>query len=211
MTNHVHLLLTPKNAATVPKLVISLGRRYVQYINRQYRRTGTLWDGRYKSSLIQAATYLLTCMRYIEPNPVRAAMVDEPAHSRWTSYRANALGTGVRSRRVRGVVGLGNIRARSPGPSCCDRGPVAVRFGCSPAELCSLAANTMAHARFRGANAAHRTVHAGHRTVHAAFQAVEAPFRTSSGGFGSPGPCFRTSLARFRAVERRFRNREARD
>ncbi|MGH8468364.1 MAG: transposase [Gammaproteobacteria bacterium] len=92
MTNHVHLLLTPKNAPTVPKLVISLGRRYVQYINRQYRRTGTLWDSRYKSSLIQAETYLLTCMRYIELNPVRAAMVDDPAHSRWTSYRANALG-----------------------------------------------------------------------------------------------------------------------
>ena len=67
----------------------------------------------------------------------------------------------------------------------------------------------MAHPRFRGANAAHRTVHAAHRTVHAAFQAVEAPFRTSTAGFGSPGPCFRTSLARFRAVERRFRNREA--
>ena len=62
MTNHVHLLLTPKNAATVPKLVISLGRRFVQYINREYRRTGTLWDGRYKSSLIQAETYLLTCI-----------------------------------------------------------------------------------------------------------------------------------------------------
>jgi len=92
MTHHVHLLLTPKKAATVPKLVISLGRRYVQYINRQYRRTGTLWDSRYKSSLIQAKTYLLTCMRYIEMNPVRGAMVNDPAHYRWTSYRANALG-----------------------------------------------------------------------------------------------------------------------
>jgi putative transposase len=60
MTNHVHVLLIPKKDATVPKLVISLGRRYVQYINRQYRRTGTLWDSRYKSSLIQAETYLLT-------------------------------------------------------------------------------------------------------------------------------------------------------
>ncbi len=55
-------------------------------------RTGTLWDSRYKSSLIQAETHLLTYMRYIELNPVRAAMVDDPAHSRWTSYRANALG-----------------------------------------------------------------------------------------------------------------------
>jgi putative transposase len=92
MTNHVHLLLTPKKAAAVPRLIISLGRRYVQYINRTYQRTGTLWDSRYKSSLVQAETYLLACQRYIELNPVRAAIVDDPAHYRWTSYRANALG-----------------------------------------------------------------------------------------------------------------------
>jgi putative transposase len=92
MTNHVHLLLTPRRAETVPRLIISLGRRYVQYINHTYRRTGTLWDSRYKSSLIHADTYLLACQRYIELNPVRAAMVDDPAHTRWTSYRANALG-----------------------------------------------------------------------------------------------------------------------
>ena len=92
MTNHVHLLLTPKRAEAVQKLIISLGRRYVQYVNRSYRRTGTLWDSRYKSSLVQAETYLLACQRYIELNPVRAAMVDDPAHYRWTSYRANALG-----------------------------------------------------------------------------------------------------------------------
>ena len=92
MTNHVHLLLTPKKAEAVPNLIISLGRRYVQYINRSYRRTGTLWDGRYKSSLVHAEGYLITCQRYIELNPVRAAMVDDPAHYRWTSYRANALG-----------------------------------------------------------------------------------------------------------------------
>jgi putative transposase len=92
MTNHVHLLLTPRKAAAVPKLIISLGRRYVQYVNRTYRRTGTLWDSRYKSSLIQAETYLLACQRYIELNPVRAAMVDDPAHYRWSSYRANGVG-----------------------------------------------------------------------------------------------------------------------
>ncbi len=92
MTNHVHLLLTPKKAESVPRLVISLGRRYVQYVNTTYRRTGTLWDSRYKSSLIQAETYLLECMRYIEMNPVRAAMVEDPAHYRWSSYRANGLG-----------------------------------------------------------------------------------------------------------------------
>ena len=92
MTNHVHLLLTPRKAEAVPKLIISLGRRYVQYVNRSYRRTGTLWDSRSKSSLVQAETYLLTCQRYIELNPVRAAMVEDPAHYRWTSYRSNALG-----------------------------------------------------------------------------------------------------------------------
>ena len=91
MTNHVHLLLTPKKAAAVPRLVISLGRRYVQYVNRSYRRSGTLWDSRYKSSSIQAQTCLLACQRYVELNPVRAPMVDDPAHYRWSSYRANGL------------------------------------------------------------------------------------------------------------------------
>jgi len=92
MTNHVHLLLTPPKPEAVSQLVISLGRRYVQYINKTYRRTGTLWDSRYKSSLVQADEYLLLCQRYIELNPVRAAMVDDPAHYRWSSYRANGLG-----------------------------------------------------------------------------------------------------------------------
>ena len=78
ITNHGHFLVTPHRAATVPKLIISLGRRYAQYINTSCRRTGTLWDSRYKSSLIQAETYLLTCMRYIELNPVRATMVEDP-------------------------------------------------------------------------------------------------------------------------------------
>jgi len=92
MTNHVHLLLTPRKAEAVPRLIIALGRRYVQYMNTTHRRSGTLWDSRYKSSLIHADTYLLACQRYIELNPVRAAMVDDPAHYRWTSYRTNALG-----------------------------------------------------------------------------------------------------------------------
>ena len=92
MTNHVHLLITPERSDAVPRVIIALGRRYVQYINTTYRRTGTLWDSRYKSSLTQAETYLLACQRYIELNPVRAAMVDDPAHYRWTSYRHNALG-----------------------------------------------------------------------------------------------------------------------
>jgi putative transposase len=92
MTNHVHLLVTPPAPEAVSQLLISLGRRYVPYFNKTHRRTGTLWDSRYKSSLVQADTYLLLCQRYIELNPVRAAMVDDPAHYRWSSYRSNSLG-----------------------------------------------------------------------------------------------------------------------
>jgi putative transposase len=92
MTNHVHLLLTPKAAAMVPALVISLGRRYVQHVNRCQQRTGTLWDSRYKSSVVDTDDYFLACQRYIELNPVRAGLVSDPAHYRWTSYRTNALG-----------------------------------------------------------------------------------------------------------------------
>jgi hypothetical protein len=73
-------------------VLISVGRRYVQLINRTYGCAGTLWGGRYKSSLVQAETYLLFCQRYIELNPVRAGMVADPAECRWSSYRANALG-----------------------------------------------------------------------------------------------------------------------
>jgi putative transposase len=92
MTNHVHLLMTPERASAIPRFIMAVGRRYVQYINHTYGRTGTLWDSRYKSSLVQAETYLLLCQRYIELNPVRASMVSDPADYRWSSYRANALG-----------------------------------------------------------------------------------------------------------------------
>jgi len=92
MTNHVHLLLTPRKAELVPNLLISMGRRYVQYVNRRYGRTGTLWDSRYKSSLVHADAYLLACQRYIELNPVRAGIAETPEHYRWTSYHANATG-----------------------------------------------------------------------------------------------------------------------
>ena len=91
MTNHVHLLLTPTTLGAPARLMQSLGRRYVQYANRHYRRTGSLWEGRYKSSVVQAESYLLACMRYIELNPVRATMVVDPGDYRWSSYRANGL------------------------------------------------------------------------------------------------------------------------
>ena len=90
MTNHVHLLLTPDETGSPSRLMQSLGRRYVQYTNRFYRRTGSLWEGRFKSSLVQAEDYLLACQRYIELNPVRAGMCAHPREYRWSSYRANA-------------------------------------------------------------------------------------------------------------------------
>jgi putative transposase len=92
MTNHVHLLVTAPEAGAVARLMISLGRHYVQYINRSYRRTGTLWDSRYKSSLVDADAYLLCCQRYIELNPVRAGMVNAPDAYAWSSYRCNGEG-----------------------------------------------------------------------------------------------------------------------
>ena len=91
MTNHVHLLVTLETNAGIAKLMQSVERRYVQYINNSYKRTGTPWEGRYKSSVIQAETYLLACMRYIELNPMRANMVQDPSHYVWSSYRHNAL------------------------------------------------------------------------------------------------------------------------
>jgi putative transposase len=92
MTNHVHLLATAEKPDGNAKMMQSIGRRYVQYINRSYRRTGSLWEGRCKSSLVQVESYLLTCMRYIELNPVRAGMVKDPSEYRWSSYRHNGLG-----------------------------------------------------------------------------------------------------------------------
>ena len=92
MTNHVHLLLTPSNKTGVGKTMQTLGRYYVQYFNHTYGRTGTLWEGRYKATLVDTEAYLLTCYRYIELNPVRAQMVEHPADYPWSSYRHNALG-----------------------------------------------------------------------------------------------------------------------
>jgi len=92
MTNHIHLLLTPLEPLSISKMMQSLGRRYVHYINHIYARTGTLWEGRYKASLVQTERYLLTCYRYIELNPVRANMVKSPAEYQWSSYQANACG-----------------------------------------------------------------------------------------------------------------------
>jgi putative transposase len=93
MTNHVHLLVTPHTEDGIGKMMQTLGRYYVQYFNYNYQRTGTLWEGRYRASLIDSEQYLLTCMRYIELNPVRARnMAKHPSEYTWSSYRYNALG-----------------------------------------------------------------------------------------------------------------------
>lgn len=94
MTNHVHLLVTPAKHGDVGRMMQALGRRYVAYFNGRYRRTGTLWEGRYKSCLVDSEEYVLRCYRYIELNPLRAKMVSTPSDYRWSSYRHNAEGIG---------------------------------------------------------------------------------------------------------------------
>lgn len=92
MTNHVHLLLSPLERDSISRSMQYLGRGYVSYINNVYGRTGTLWERRFRASLIDSESYLIACMRYIELNPVRAGIVDHPQNYRWSSYAANALG-----------------------------------------------------------------------------------------------------------------------
>jgi putative transposase len=92
MTNHVHLLLTPAAAEGSSLVMKHLGQRYVQYFNRKYGRSGSLWEGRFRSSIVQDRDYLLRCYRYIEMNPVRAGMVQHPSEYRWSSYCSNAQG-----------------------------------------------------------------------------------------------------------------------
>ncbi|MDE2229159.1 MAG: transposase [Alphaproteobacteria bacterium] len=92
MTNHVHLLATPTRTDSLPRTMQSLGRRYVRHVNAAYRRTGTLWEGRYRAAPIDSDAYFLACCRYIELNPVRAGMVARPRDYPWSSWRAHALG-----------------------------------------------------------------------------------------------------------------------
>lgn len=92
MTNHVHLLITPMTEHAISHCMQDLGRKYVKYINATYQRTGSLWEGRYKASLVDSDAYLLSCMRYIELNPVRAGMIEHPGDYRWSSFACNAHG-----------------------------------------------------------------------------------------------------------------------
>ena len=86
MDNHFHLLATPNTSQGLAQMMQAVGRRYVRYFNGRQQRTGTLWEGRFKSSLIQSERYLLACMAYIDLNPVRAGMLQQPGDYRWSSY-----------------------------------------------------------------------------------------------------------------------------
>ena len=92
MTNHLHLLITPKNKEQLAKFMQSMANRYVRYFNVKHQRTGTIWEGRFKSCLVDSEQYLFTLHKYIEMNPVKAGMVKDIADYEWSSYRHNALG-----------------------------------------------------------------------------------------------------------------------
>ena len=92
MPDHVHLLASPATGQSIPKTLQSLGRKYVQYFNNKYASSGTLWEGRYRATILDSKEYLLICSRYIELNPVRAAMVKHPREYDWCSYGYNAMG-----------------------------------------------------------------------------------------------------------------------
>ncbi|MCZ6469887.1 MAG: transposase [Gammaproteobacteria bacterium] len=92
MPDHVHLLASPATGQSIPKTLQSLGRKYVQYFNNKYASSGTLWEGRYRATILDSKEYLLICSRYIELNPVRAEMVKHPRDYDWCSYGYNAMG-----------------------------------------------------------------------------------------------------------------------
>ncbi len=93
MTNHIHILASPEHETAISDTMRVVGSRYAQFINNKYQRTGSLWEGRHKSSMVQTEQYLLICYRYIELNPVRANMVDLPEDYPWSSYVSNAHGS----------------------------------------------------------------------------------------------------------------------
>lgn len=92
LPNHVHLLVTPRRKEALSRVMQTLGCRYVRYVNRRYRRTGTLWDGRFRSTVVDGGEYFLTCQRYIELNPVRMGLVRQPGGHPYSSFRHYADG-----------------------------------------------------------------------------------------------------------------------
>ncbi len=107
MTNHIHFLATPSRESSLSDTLKVVGSRYAYYINKKYQRTGTLWEGRHKASLVQQDRYLLVCYRYIELNPVRAGMVARPEEYKWSSYVSNAWGDESWITLHRGYIELG--------------------------------------------------------------------------------------------------------
>jgi putative transposase len=111
MTNHIHFLVTPTTEGAISRTMSVIGSRYAFAINRQMKRSGTLWEGRHKSSLIDSDNYLLACYRYIEQNPVRASMVFHPKEYEWSSYRANTSRFSSWLEPHKGYLSLGNSSA----------------------------------------------------------------------------------------------------
>jgi putative transposase len=95
MTNHVHLLVTPEEQQGCARLMKGVAQLYAQYVNKRYGKCGHLWEGRFKSCLVQSEHYVLSCYRYIELNPVRAGLVRRADEYAWSSYRANGKGERV--------------------------------------------------------------------------------------------------------------------
>ncbi len=91
MPNHVHILATPKHEHSISRTVQSVGRNYVQYFNESYDSTGTLWEGRYRATVIDSSDYMLLCYKYMESDPVRSGLVEKAEEYRWSSYNHNAL------------------------------------------------------------------------------------------------------------------------
>lgn len=113
MSNHVHLLMTPERPDGIPRLMQSTGQTYVRWFNDHHGRTGGLWEGRYRATVVEDERYLFACMRYIELNPVRSGIVERPEDFPWSSFRANAMGEGDGLVRPHGIYqGLGPTRRR---------------------------------------------------------------------------------------------------
>jgi putative transposase len=125
MTNHFHLLVTPSAAGSLPRAMQTIGGRYVPYFNERYRRTGGLFEGRYRSTVVTDERYLMTCMRYIELNPVRAGLVMHPASYRWSSYRTHTRGDAnavLTAHEVYTRLGLAGIDRRRAWQAFCSQG-----------------------------------------------------------------------------------------
>jgi len=109
MSNHFHLMVTPDSPEQLARAMQSLGRRYVRFFNDRYERTGTLWEGRYRTAVITNERYFLACLRYVEMNPVRGGIVTSPELYRWSSYGTHAFGAPNRLLASHAVFdGLGN-------------------------------------------------------------------------------------------------------